>query len=198
MNQNLSLLRRQIRQKRRRLSVFQQRQSEQKLLAQFRRLPIFHQSQHIGIYLDAFGEVRTRQIILACFKQSKNVYLPMVCNMNQHLVWIKITQQQYLNQRFALHHLGMKQAMHSRGQSIQSLDLVCMPLLACDLKGHRIGMGGGFYDKTLSRAGYAPYRLGLAHDFQVLEENIQPQTWDQALDAVLTPTKSLLFKAKHL
>ncbi len=43
-----------------------------------------------------------------------------------------------------------------------------MPLLACDTHGTRIGMGGGYYDRTLASAPQHPYRLGIAHDFQLI------------------------------
>ncbi len=191
---SLSLLRRQLRQQRRRVLPHQHRQSEIRILNQLRRLAVFQHSQHIGVYLHAFGEIYTRQLILACFKQQKKVYLPMVCAMNQHLVWVQISQQQYLNQRFAPHRLGMQQAMHSRGHRIERLDLVFMPLLACDQHGTRLGMGGGFYDKTLSRAPRQPFRLGLAHDFQLLSTPLQRQPWDQPLDALLTPSQYRSFK----
>jgi 5-formyltetrahydrofolate cyclo-ligase len=194
MSENLSQLRRQLRQQRRRVSTFKQRQSQQKVWSKLRQHAIFKSSQHIGVYLNAFGEIYTRHIILESFRHGKSVYLPMICNMNQHLVWVKITQQQYLNQRFANHHLGMQQAIQSRGHHVTQLDLLLMPLLACDHLGTRLGMGGGFYDKTLSRAAKKPYRLGLAHDFQLLDHPLSREAWDQPLDALLTPQNFLKFK----
>ena len=90
--------------------------------------------------------------------------------------------------------LGMQQAMQSRGHTVKHLDLLLMPLLACDHVGTRLGMGGGFYDKTLSRAPQKPYRLGLAHDFQLLEQTLTRQEWDQPLNALLTPQHFLKFQ----
>ncbi len=68
----------------------------------------------------------------------------MICNMNQNLMWVKISSSQYLNKRFSHHPLGMKEPMASRGQHVSTLDLLIMPLLACDHLGTRIGMGGGY------------------------------------------------------
>ena len=194
MSKNPSQLRRQLRQQRRRISVFKQRQSQQLIFFKLSRHAMFKSSQHIGLYLNAFGEINTQKIILESLRRGKSVYLPMICNMNQHLVWVKINQQQYLNRRFAHHRLGMQQAMQSRGQRVSKLDLLIMPLLACDRHGTRMGMGGGFYDKTLSRAPKHPYRLGLAHDFQLLDQRLYRQSWDQPLDALLTPQHFLRFK----
>ncbi len=194
MSSSLAQLRRQLRQQRRRVSSFKQRQSQQLTFARLRNHPIFKQQQRIGLYLHAFGEIHTRLLILECFRLGKQVYLPMICNMNQHLHWVKINQQQYLTRRFAQHRLGMQQAMQSRAYSVRHLDLLIMPLLACDHTGTRLGMGGGFYDKTLSRAHKKPYRLGLAHDFQLLDQPLVREVWDQPLDALLTPQHFLKFK----
>ncbi len=69
-----------------------------------------------------------------------------------------------------------------------------MPLLACDTHGTRIGMGGGYYDRTLASAPQRPYRLGIAHDFQLIHANLPRENWDQPVDALLTPECFLQFK----
>lgn len=193
MNQN-SQLRRTISQQRRKLSKQQQQMIESQCLKQCLQHPKFLQAKKIGVYLDAFGEVKTKRLIEYCFAQGKSVYLPMICNMNKILVWVKISHQQYRNQRFSLHPLGMREPMASRGRHISILDVVIMPLLACDFKGTRMGMGGGFYDRTLASAFSRPHRLGLAHDFQFLDIQLKKNSWDQPLDSLITPAKTYYFK----
>ena len=193
MNQN-SQLRRTIRQQRRKLSKQQQQMIESQCLKQCLQHPKFLQAKKIGVYLDAFGEVKTKRLIEYCFAQGKSVYLPMICNMNKILVWVKISHQQYRNQRFSLHPLGMREPMASRGRHVSVLDVVIMPLLACDFKGTRMGMGGGFYDRTLASAFSRPHRLGLAHDFQFLDIQLKKNSWDQPLDSLITPAKTYYFK----
>ncbi|KAF1024738.1 MAG: 5-formyltetrahydrofolate cyclo-ligase [Acinetobacter bereziniae] len=193
MNQN-SQLRRTISQQRRKLSKQQQKMIESQCLKQCLQHPKFLQAKKIGVYLDAFGEVKTKRLIEYCFAQGKSVYLPMICNMNKILVWVKISHQQYRNQRFSLHPLGMREPMASRGRHISVLDVVIMPLLACDFKGTRMGMGGGFYDRTLASAFTRPHRLGLAHDFQFLDVQLNKNSWDQPLDSLITPAKTYYFK----
>ena len=187
-------LRRKLRKQRKRVSRFEQRQSEQKIIYLLSHYPNFNSSKHIGIYLDAFGEIYTKKLIEYAFSKGKKVYLPKICNMNKHLVWIPITRHQYRNKRFAHHPLGMKEPMATRGMSATKLDLVIMPLLACDYLGTRIGMGGGFYDRTLSRAFKYPHRVGLAHSFQFTHEKLKREKWDKPLDALIIPTKLLRFK----
>lgn len=190
---DLKKLRQQLRYQRRVVSSFQQQRAQQQIFQRLMRLKKFQQAQKIGIYLHAFGEVRTQQIIEYCFKQHKQVYLPMICNMNQQLRWVRISQRQYHNQRFSHHALGMQEPMASRGVHVSHLDLLILPLLACDLSGTRIGMGGGFYDRTLASAAHRPLRLGIAHDFQLITNALPRKPWDQPLDRLITPTKSLHF-----
>ena len=119
----------------------------------------------------------------------------MICNMNQNLMWVKISSSQYLNKRFSHHPLGMKEPMASRGHHISILDILIMPLLACDHLGTRIGMGGGFYDRTLASAPHRPFRLGLAHTFQYIDQTLPRQKWDQPIHGLLTPKKFYIFKS---
>ena len=193
MSLDLLTLRKQLRRQRRQVNSFEQRHAEQQILSQLRRFNRFKTAKHIGLYLDAFGEIQTTQIIKLCFQQGKSVYLPKICNMNQHLVWVKITAKQWHNRRFNAHHLGMLEPTASRGQQVSRLDLLVMPLLACDLKGTRLGMGGGFYDRTLAAATTRPYRLGLAHEFQFISTPLLRRSWDQPIDALLTPKKIRYF-----
>ena len=194
MNQLLNPLRKQLRLKRKRLSPYEQKKAEQQVLNRLRYLPQFKSAQKVGLYLHAFGEVHTRKIIQFCFQKNKQVYLPTICNMNQNLVWVKISSNQYLNKRFSHHPLGMKEPMATRGQHVSTLDLLIMPLLACDQLGTRIGMGGGFYDRTLATASHRPFRLGLAHSFQYINEPLFRQKWDQPIDGLLTPQNFYYFK----
>jgi 5-formyltetrahydrofolate cyclo-ligase len=182
-------LRKKIRFQRRQITKFEQSLAALRTLNLLKRFPEFTHSKRVGIYLDAFGEVQTNLIIEYAFAHSKRVYLPKVCAMSGKLIWIEISQNQYRNKRFIKHYLGMREPFQSRGYHVSLLDLLIMPLIACDIKGTRIGMGGGYYDKTLANAYKKPFRLGLAHEFQFIENKIERQHWDQPLDALLTPQK---------
>ncbi len=130
-------LRRYLRKTRRHLSKFEQRQSEQKVLNRLIRSPEFIHAQRIGPDRHAFGEIQTQAIIERCFKLGKQVYLPAICDMNQQLVWIRISQHQYHNKRFAHHRLGMREPMNTLLARMFPTGSICsMPLLACDTSWH--------------------------------------------------------------
>ena len=194
MSTDFISLRRSLRQKRRRIGQYKHIQSAQKVLQRLRHYPAFLQAQHIGLYLDAFGEIQTKQLLELCWSLNKKVYLPKICNMNQQLRWVSISRHQYQTRRFALHRLGMYEPLQNRGVHVSKLDFLFMPLLACDFQGTRLGMGGGFYDRTLSVAMRKPLRIGLAHEFQYLDQPLQRQPWDQPLDDLITPKKIRTFR----
>ena len=127
MSIELAQLRKQLRKQRRQVSAYQQQQSELQILQRLRRAPEFKHATRVGIYLHAFGEIQTRKIIEYCFHQKKAVYLPMICNMNQRLVWVKVSRNQCQIKRFARHPLGMQEPMGTRGPHVSHLDLLRMP-----------------------------------------------------------------------
>lgn len=194
MSIDLKSLRQQLKTKRKQVDKFQQQSSSSQILHRLRHFPQLQQAKRVGIYLHAFGEIQTQHMIEYCFAQHKQVYLPMICSMNQQLHWVKISKQQYRNKRFSHHPLGMQEPMASRAMHVSKLDVLIIPLLACDVYGTRIGMGGGFYDKTLASAPNKPLRLGIAHDFQLVQHRLPRQVWDQPLDVLITPLHMRLFK----
>lgn len=192
------LLRKSIRQQRRKLNIYPLRQAEQHIFKHILKFAPLRTTQHIGIYFDAFGEIPTRKLILYFLKCKKNVYLPKICPMNQRLSWQKINMQDFRQSRFYRHRLGMLEKMQSRSHTGKNLDVIIMPLVVFDQFGQRLGMGGGFYDRTLQHLKYRPYRLGLAHDFQYTETPLKQQHWDQRLDSVITPKKIFYFKPHYI
>ena len=68
-------------------------------------------------------------------------------------------------------------------------DVVLVPLVAADRQGRRIGHGKGHYDRALShlREGGEVFTVGIAWDFQILDEPIDADPWDVPLDAIATP-----------
>lgn len=191
--EQLKLLRKQLRQQRRKLTARTRQQAGRLVAQQLRRQAVFRQSRHVGIYLSAFGEVPTHAIINLGFKQHKQLYLPQIRNFDQKLQWVRITRQQWQNRRFSTHKLGMHEP-RQRGQHVNRLDLLIMPLLAFDRYGSRVGMGGGYYDRTLWKQ-HQTSRLGLAYDFQRAERLVR-HAWDQPLDAVVTPSTVYQFHTR--
>jgi len=73
----------------------------------------------------------------------------------------------------------------------EQLDAVLVPLLGFDQMGNRLGMGGGFYDRSfefrIKSATKTPVLIGVAYDFQQLD-NLPAEPWDVPLDIIITET----------
>jgi 5-formyltetrahydrofolate cyclo-ligase len=74
-------------------------------------------------------------------------------------------------------------------------DVVLAPLVAFDSHGHRLGQGGGYYDRALGVIApkKRPIIIGIAHSFQQVER-VPSEAWDVPLDAVITDEEILEFR----
>lgn len=73
--------------------------------------------------------------------------------------------------------------------SLKNLEIIIMPVVAFDIKGNRLGMGSGCYDRTLFNWKKSKIiRIGIAYDFQ-LTNKILKKKWDVPLSSLITPTK---------
>jgi 5-formyltetrahydrofolate cyclo-ligase len=81
---------------------------------------------------------------------------------------------------------GIKEPDITRDQAIplEQLDIIFVPLVAVDPKGTRLGMGAGYYDRTLKN-GPPPLLIGVAYEFQRLSF-IMAREWDVPLNVVIT------------
>jgi 5-formyltetrahydrofolate cyclo-ligase len=74
-------------------------------------------------------------------------------------------------------------------------DLILIPLVGCDGNGNRIGMGQGHYDRALEGLRESARLVGIGWDFQLLDEAISADPWDQRLDAFASPAGLREFEA---
>jgi 5-formyltetrahydrofolate cyclo-ligase len=85
---------------------------------------------------------------------------------------------------------GIPEAAEGELVAVRAHDLFLMPLVAFDALGHRLGQGGGFYDRALAvfrtdQRAERPTRIGVAHAFQQVDQ-LPAEPWDVPLDAVVT------------
>ncbi|UUR09086.1 5-formyltetrahydrofolate cyclo-ligase [Sphingomonas glaciei] len=74
-------------------------------------------------------------------------------------------------------------------------DLILIPLVGCDRSGNRIGMGQGHYDRALEGLRNNARLVGIGWDFQLLDEPVGADPWDQRLDAFASPAGITEFEA---
>lgn len=75
-------------------------------------------------------------------------------------------------------------------------DLLLIPLVGCDRTGNRIGMGQGHYDRAIAGLRANARLVGIGWDFQLLDETIAADPWDQPLNAFASPAGLTEFAPK--
>lgn len=138
----------------------------------------------IAAYLPMGGELDPRPLMQALRKNGNSICLPVCINEDAPLVFRRYRH----NDALLPDDMGIA-APRATAQQVTP-DIVLLPLLAFDGQGHRLGRGGGFYDRTLAELKKRSdcRFIGLAFDMQMVDKcPIAPH--DEALHAVLTPSK---------
>ena len=200
--QSKAALRRALRTARRRIKPSQARQAALAATDALTSTRRWRQARTVALFLSGDGEIHTDELIARAQAAGKRVYLPVIrpprgragrraAMAGGTLVFRRFTPTTPLRRGL----LGIDEpvatpAAGRRAQAICSLahlDLMVMPLVGFDHAGNRLGMGAGFYDRTLGqRRGFrGPYRVGLAHECQRVEA-LPHDPWDWRLDACVT------------
>ncbi|WP_460144172.1 5-formyltetrahydrofolate cyclo-ligase [Pseudomonas sp. S2_A02] len=182
-------LRRMLRKARRALTPSQQREAARGLYKQLAQHPLFRRAKHISLYLPMDGEIDPRLLMRAAQRRGKATYLPVLSAWPQtKMVFQRIRSGEKLKpNRFRI-----PEPRHNiaRQRKVWALDLVLLPLVGFDDVGGRLGMGGGFYDRSLAylarrKNWRKPTLLGLAHECQKVQRLAQA-SWDVPLQGTVT------------
>ncbi|WP_018414558.1 5-formyltetrahydrofolate cyclo-ligase [Teredinibacter turnerae] len=177
---NKHLLRSQLRKARRALTSSQQQQAAVALCSQTLHQHAFRYAHHIAVYIANDGEISPHLIARTARKLGKQVYLPVVHGDCLRFRKASAGVKMWRN-RFLIPEPVPKYAEVSANR----LDLVLMPLVGFDKCGNRLGMGGGFYDRTFACDLLRPKLVGLAHHLQEVD-SLAVDNWDIPLNAVAT------------
>lgn len=146
--------------------------------------PLFYKNQNIACYLARENEFDCKPIIEAIWQAKKNCFLPVLLEQGLSFVSYQQGDPLYLNRYQILE----PEPYEEKIIPSEELDLVFVPLVGFDLQGGRLGMGGGYYDRTFSflkEKTNKPYLVGLAYERQALLR-IPTEKHDVILNAVLT------------
>ena len=145
----------------------------------------FHAARSIACYLPMHDEVDPRQVIVRAWRANKRVFCPVVTGNGEMI--FRILQADSLLDRGPF---GIWEPVTGATINPCDLDLVVTPLVAFDDQRHRIGMGGGYYDRCFAflrhrRHWLRPKLFGVAFDCQKIEK-IPPNPWDIRLYRVIS------------
>lgn len=190
-------LRSDMRRRRQALSQAEQQQAAADLVSAFAGHAVLLQAEHIALYLTNDAELDTSLLIQWLWQQGKQLYLPV---LHPFAPGYLLFQRYSADTMMRPNRFGIPEPELNCSQicPLSQLSLICLPLVAFDAAGNRMGMGGGFYDRTLAQlpvtrspvsplaCGNQPLLLGLAHQCQQVGA-LPQQAWDIPLNAVLTP-----------
>ncbi|UQB43177.1 5-formyltetrahydrofolate cyclo-ligase [Thiomicrospira microaerophila] len=184
----LDRLRQSLRQQRRDLSLAEQKYNAQQAVIHLINSGLIQPQSSVAAFLAQDGELDTSILIEQLWQQACRVYLPVIDFETKTMRFAAYRPDSLLKKnRFGINEPDMTQAEGLN--AVSDLDGVFMPLVGFDAKGHRLGMGGGFYDRTLSfklkQPKTKPWLIGWAHQCQQLE-SLNSQPWDVPLDAIVT------------
>ena len=177
-----------LRQRRHALTARQQHIAATDICQQLSQLKQLQHAQRIAYYLANDGEISPHTAIARAEKRGQKTYLPALHPLKYNRLYFTSHRNQptLRPNRFSI---AEPQLGKNSIAPVWTLDIILLPLVGFDRYGNRMGMGGGFYDRSLARltnsAMKRPLLIGLAHHCQEVEQ-LQAQSWDIPLDIIAT------------
>ncbi len=150
----------------------------------------FSKASAIASYISYGDEPNTQELNQALLKSGKELYLPRVSGEN--LEWVRWHggDDQLMPSKLS------KQLLEPTGEALKDLsliELIVVPALRIDRSGYRLGQGGGFYDRALTKR--SAWSIGLIHPDEISSVDLPREEFDVPLNAAATPDLILRFNS---
>jgi 5-formyltetrahydrofolate cyclo-ligase len=155
------------------------------IIKNLRTLEFFRSAQAVGVYMPLADEADLRPVFQY---PEKRFYIPAFDEASGFYRMARLTPE-VKKGRF-----GILEPSAPVFAAENELDLILVPGVAFDLKGRRIGRGGGFYDRLLPQ--YRALRAGICFDFQCLEA-VPAEHHDIPMDWMVTEHRILKTSPNH-
>jgi len=157
------------------------------IMDRFLRLPCFDSAKCILLYASKGGEVHTDGIIRSALSLGKKVALPVTIKEGHALELYEIKSIEELSEGA----FGIMEPARNPERRVQpeEVDLVVVPGVSFDRRGHRLGYGMGYYDSLLKKV--KGCKAGLAYDMQIVE-HVPDEPHDVAVDMVVTQSETMI------
>ncbi|MHB1051811.1 MAG: 5-formyltetrahydrofolate cyclo-ligase [Thiobacillus sp.] len=154
-------------------------------------------AQRIGFYMPQGGEFDVHPLLNQALMMKRQCYLPILPQRGRIMRFGRVGRTTQMTKN----RYGIAEPVDARALRARQLDLLLMPLVGFDHQGHRLGMGGGYYDATLAymrhrRSWRKPRLVGVAYECQRVDK-LPHDPWDMPLDAVLTERQLYRFNSNH-
>ncbi len=191
-------IRQRIRQQRRQFSPAQRLMATEAICARLGASPVFQNSQRLAGFMANENEPDLAAVMCQAWATGKVWHLPIIGLPFLNRLWFG---RYDAGDALQENRFGIAEPRRALALATPpwGLDVVLMPLVAFDLQGNRLGMGKGYYDRTLSylrlrRHWRKPRLIGVAYEFQKVDA-LPFQPWDVPLDGVVTEAGFYTFRS---
>ncbi len=172
-----------MKEKRNRLPAAYRREASESACLRLMASPIFQESKWIYSYISIRSEVDTTCLIRSALASGKHVAVPVLDGDSMDFREIR-SLEDCRPGPFRIPEPAADGQTSSGLQYAEQPGLMILPGLAFDLRGNRLGYGGGYYDRYLKR--YPGHRIvALAYPFQILEA-VPAESHDCLTDYIVT------------
>lgn len=190
---NVQQIRQQYRQIRRRLPTSTQSRNADLLGQNLNQFIGFSRNLKVAAYLAVQGEISLNPWISE--NPQQQIYLPKLYEViSPQLRFAALSA----DTRWEKNRFNILEPDIHWGESLapRNLDIILVPLVAFDRRGYRLGMGGGYYDRSLAfrcsrKKWLKPRLIGVAHSCQE-HEQLPRQSWDVPLDSIITEKEIII------
>lgn len=158
------------------------KEKDKRIFAKIARMPVFKRAKTVFVYLSHKGEVST-DVFVKKYLGKKRLVVPRVhgrhirlCELSPGVCFKKGT-------------FGVREPEKCVPfMDFKKIDVAFIPGVAFDKRGHRIGFGGGFFDRFLKKVRCTT--IGLAYEFQIVEK-VPEEHYDMAVDYIVTERRTI-------
>ena len=174
-------LRHQIDSARKAISSAEKKEKSRRIQVSLSTHSKYQQAFCIHTYVSWQNEVDTHSLIKLSLTAGKSLVVPLI-NQKDHTLthWLIGSFDDLQPGTFGI--LEPKTGRRKPAK-IKDIDLIIVPGVAFDLRGNRLGFGGGYYDTFLSKSNAV--KIGLAYQFQIVDD-VPTRVEDQKVDLVIT------------
>ncbi len=178
-------IRKEVKQHRREATPEQIRMNSNAICEKFIQLPEYKEASVVFAYMDCKNEVETKKVIEQCWKDKKTVAVPKV--FGEIMKYYVITSYDDLEEGY----FGIPEPKYEKLQEIVCEDgLMILPGVAFDIHRHRVGYGGGFYDRYLE-AHPNMKKIAFAFEFQMFDE-VPFEEFDRQPEKIITEKRIII------
>lgn len=179
---NKTEIRREMLQKRNRLSAIEQKIYSEKISERILKSSQYCKCKNLCIYQAFRNEVSCDKIMRQALQDDKAVFVPVTDFRNKTMEFYQITE--YTKWKAGAYGI-MEPVFDDNTTVLKNAALILMPGLVFDRDKHRIGYGGGYYDKYL--AGHIGHTtIALCYHFQIVKEHLPFDKYDVLPDYIAT------------